>query len=70
MSGKERGVGMKYVVGIAVDGRVYIEVEANDFADAKEKANDIFMDMDLGQLECIDWKNVNAEDENGNMIDY
>lgn len=61
---------MKYVVGIAVDGRVYIEVEANDFADAKEKANDIFMDMNLGQLECIEWKNVNAEDENGNMIDY
>ncbi len=61
---------MKYIVGIAVDGRVYIEVEANDFADAKEKANDIFMDMNLGQLECIEWKNVNAEDENGNMIDY
>lgn len=61
---------MKYVVGIAVDGRVYIEVEANDFSDAKEKANDIFMDLDLGQLECIEWHNVNAEDENGNMIDY
>lgn len=61
---------MKYVVGIAVDGRIYIEVEANDFADAREKANDIFMDLDLGQLECIEWKNVNAEDENGNMIDY
>ena len=61
---------MKYVVGIAVDGRVYIEVEADDFADAKEKANDIFMDIDLGQLECIEWHNVNAEDENGNMIDY
>ena len=61
---------MKYIVGIAVDGRVYIEVEAEDFADAKEKANDIFMDMNLGQLECIEWHNVNAEDENGNMIDY
>ena len=61
---------MKYGVGIAVDGRVYIEVEANDFADAKEKANDIFMDLDFGQLECIDWHNVNAEDENGNFIDY
>ena len=61
---------MKYVVGIAVDGRVYIEVEANDFSDAKEKANDIFMDLDLGQLECIEWHNVNAEDEDGNMIDY
>lgn len=61
---------MKYVVGIAVDGRIYIEVEANDFADAREKANDIFMDLDLGQLECIEWHNVNAEDENGNMIDY
>jgi hypothetical protein len=61
---------MKYVVGIAVDGRVYIEVEADDFTEAREKANNIFMDMDLGQLECIEWKNVNAEDENGNMIDY
>ena len=61
---------MKYTVGIAVDGRVYIEVEANDFSEAKEKANDIFMDLDLGQLECVEWHNVNAEDEDGNMIDY
>ena len=61
---------MKYVVGIAVDGRVYIEVEADDFADAREKANNIFMELDLEPLECIDWHNVNAEDENGNFIDY
>lgn len=61
---------MKYYVGIAVDGRVYIEVEANDLNEAREKANDIMMDTDLGQLECIDWNVINAEDEKGNLHDY
>ena len=61
---------MKYVVGIAVDGRVYIEVEANDFDEAREKANDMLCEINLGQLECVDWNAVNAEDENGKFVDY
>lgn len=55
---------MKYVVGIAVDGRVYIEVEADNFEEARDKANDMMCEVNLGQLECIGWNTVNAEDEN------
>lgn len=61
---------MKYYVGIAVDGRVYVEVEANNFKEAKEKAIDIFADMDFGQLEDIEAEVVNAEDENGKFKNY
>lgn len=61
---------MKYVVGIAVDGRVYIEVEANDSDEAVDKASDMFIEMNLGQLECVSWQTINAEDENGNFVEY
>ena len=61
---------MKYYVGIAVDGRVYVEVEADNFKEAADKANDMVCEIDLGQLECINWGVINAEDENGKMRDY
>lgn len=61
---------MKYYVGIAVDGRVYVEVEAENFDEAADKANDIMCEVNLGQLECISWGVVNAEDENGKFKDY
>lgn len=61
---------MKYYVGIAVDGRVYLEVEAEDFQEARDKANDMLCEVNLGQLECIEWHTVNAEDENGKFVDY
>ena len=61
---------MKYVVGIAVDGRVYIEVEANNFNEATEKAIDIFEEMDFGQLENIEAEVINAEDENGKFKNF
>ena len=61
---------MKYYVGIAVDGRVYLEVEADNFDEARDKANNMLCEVNLGQLECIDWSVVNAEDENGKFVDY
>ena len=61
---------MKYYVGIAVDGRVYVEVEANSFEEAKEKAIDVFENIDFGQLEDIEAEAINAEDENGKFKDY
>lgn len=61
---------MKYYVSIAVDGRVYCEVEARDPEEAKEKAEEAFFEADLGELECIDTAFVNCEDEDGNLIDY
>ena len=61
---------MKYYVGIAVDGRVYVEVEAENFEEAKDKANDVMCEVNLGQLECINLSVINAEDENGKFKDY
>ena len=61
---------MKYYVGIAVDGRVYVEVEAENFEEARDKANDVMCEVNLGQLECINWNVINAEDEKGKFKDY
>ena len=61
---------MKYIVSIAVNGRVNVEVEADNLEDAKAKACADVCDMDFGELECIDWDAVNAEDENGVLTDY
>lgn len=61
---------MKCTVGLAVTGNVYIEVEADNFEEAKEKALDIFADMDFGQLEDIEGEAVNAEDENRRFKKY
>lgn len=61
---------MKYTVSIAIDGRVDVEVEANNFEEAKTKACAEIPDIDFGKLECVSWAAVNAEDENGNFVDY
>ena len=61
---------MKYTVSIAVDGRVDVEVEAESFDEAKSKACVAVCDLDFGNLECIDWNAVNAEDETGVFKDY
>ena len=61
---------MKYVVSIAVDGRVDVEVEANSFEAARNIACNEVCDMDFGTLEFIEWNAVNAEDENGIFKDY
>lgn len=61
---------MKYYVGIAIDGRVYVEVEADNFDEAKEKAIETFVDMDFGQLENIEAEVINAEDENRKFKKY
>lgn len=61
---------MKYTVSIAVDGRIDVEVSANSFETAKEKALEEFMFSDLKTMEIIGTQAVNAEDENGEFIDY
>ena len=61
---------MKYIVSVAIDGRIDVEVEANSFEEAKEKACVELYDEDFGNLECIEWHAVNAEDENGKFVDY
>ena len=61
---------MKYIVSIAVDGRIDVEVEADSFEDAKAKACAEVCDLNFGNLECIEWNAVNAEDENCVFKDY
>lgn len=61
---------MKYFVTLAIDGRLEIEVEAENFNDAKEKAYSKVRDINLGSITDADWTAVNAEDENGEFVDY
>ena len=61
---------MKYFVTLAVDGRIEVEVDAENFNDAKEKAYSKVRDIDLGSLRDTDWTAVNAENENGEFLDY
>lgn len=61
---------MKYTVSIAVDGRIDIDVEADSFEQAKDKAIDAFRDADLTEMEVVGGQAVNAEDETGEFRDY
>lgn len=62
---------MVYYVSMAVDGRVRIKVDdATSYEDAREKAEELFMDVDLGEVELVDSCAVNAEDEKGNLKDF
>ena len=44
--------------------------EKFDFEEAKEKACEEVGYIDFNRLEFIEWKAVNAEDENGVFKDY
>ena len=60
-----------YIVSISVDGRIDIEVDsASSPEEAKRIAMSKFMDANLGDLECIDYKPVNATDEDDNLTDF
>ena len=61
---------MKYIVHIAVNGYVDVEVEATSPEEAKKKACDETCDIDFGPLRDIEWYAPCAEDENGKFIDY
>lgn len=55
-----------FTVGIAVEGRAYVDVRACSPVEAETKANVDLCDADFGELEDIDWKRVHVEDEQGN----
>ena len=61
---------MKYVVSIAVDGRIDVEVEASSFEEAQSRALDEFANADLTEMEVVGRKAVNAEDVDGNFRDF
>ena len=68
---KERTTKMKYTVSIAVDGRIDIEVDANNKDEAREKALDAFANADLSKMEVVGTSAVNCSDDDGNLIaDY
>lgn len=58
----------KYTVSLALDCRVDVEVEADSFYEAFEKAKS--RTCDWNKVEVVGNKPVNATDENGNMEDY
>lgn len=52
----------KYIVSLAVDGRVNVEVEAETPEQAMELACDGGATFESGDIEVIDYKAVNAYD--------
>lgn len=61
---------MKYYVTLAVDTRINIEVEANNLEEAEVKAQEEFMEIDIGDLDYADSFVVSVEDENGVFVEY
>ena len=61
---------MKYYVTLAVDTRRNIEVEANNLEEAEVKAQEEFMEVDIGDLNYADSFVVSVEDENGVFVEY
>lgn len=61
---------MKYYVTLAVDTRINIEVEANNLEEAEAKAQEEFMEVDIGDLNYADSFVVSVEDENGVFVEH
>lgn len=62
---------MAYYVSMAVDGRVSIKVDdATSPEDAREKAEELFLCVELGELEVVGHHPVNAEDDDGHLTDF
>ena len=61
---------MKYYVTLAVDTRINIEVEANNLEEAEVKAQEEFMEVDIGDLNYADSFVVSVEDENWVFVEY
>lgn len=62
----------KYIVSMAVDSRLDVEVEANSPDEAFEAAKTAFLDADISKAEVVDAHPVNCSDgETGERIkDY
>lgn len=61
---------MKYAVSVAIDGRLLVEVDAQSFEEAKEKAVFAAGCSNWNCAELVSLTAVNAEDENGTFVDY
>lgn len=59
----------KYVVCMAVDGRIDLEIEADDPDDAYVKAMSAFGSADLSRMEVVDGGPVSCkDDETGKIV--
>ena len=61
---------MKYIVSVAIDGRIDVEVEANSFEEARKEAEWAVGNCDWNTMELVSCNAVNAEDEDTVFIDY
>lgn len=61
---------MKYSVSVRVIAYQEVEVEAESFDEAKEKVMDMPLELDLGDMYCIDTKAYSASDPNGKVHYY
>lgn len=59
---------MKYVVHMAVEGRIDLEVEAKNPDAAHDKALFAFGSVDLGDLETVDVRPMCCEDGTGAIV--
>ena len=59
---------MKYIVHMAVDGRIDLEVEADNPDAAYAEALAAFEDADLSLMEVVDGRPVHCEDETGEIV--
>lgn len=62
------GKKVKYYVRFKIDARYTVEIEADNLEEAREKANDEYIDADFGEAEDINGEAISVEDEDGNII--
>lgn len=58
----------KYIVHMAVDGRIDLEVEASDPAAAYAEALNAFETADLSRMEVVSRMPIHCEDETGEIV--
>ena len=61
---------MKYIVSVAIEGRIDVEVEADSFEKARNLAVLKAGMTNWNMMELVGCHSVNAEDENGEFVDY
>lgn len=61
---------MKYILNLAVDGRIKVEVEASNFEEAKSLFHIGMMNVDMNDMEFITVDCISAKDENGKLVYY
>ena len=56
---------MKYYVTVNVKGRVVVEIDASCVKEAEANVNNVVSQINFGELQCVDWEPIGAENEAG-----